>query len=159
MVTFLSENPGLRGRCTRDRKAIDQVPNTGLVYDYKIDPQKGKWKPWIKGGGGSVPDGVTSFTDIVVDTIDTIRNEFLVKLLLQNQKHVLLNGETGTGKSVATKKLLTEVLPSNVYMPIFISFSAQTSANQTQDIIDREAWETSKGCIWSSTWSYCNSFC
>ena len=45
-------------------------------------------------------------------------------------------GETGTGKSVSMNKLLRDDLDSEKYMSLFLNFSAQTSANQTQDIID-----------------------
>ena len=142
---FLAKTPDYIGGALEDRTSLDAFPNTNLVYDFKLDPQKGKWMPWMKGSGGSVPQGVTSYTDIMIDTIDTVRNEFLVKILVKNKSHVLLNGETGTGKSVATKKLLTETLLPTEYMPIFVSFSAQTSANQTQDIIDGKLGKRRKG--------------
>ena len=142
---FLAKTPDYTGGALEDRKAIDQIPNSGLVYDYKLDPDKAKWQPWLKAKSGSVPEGITTFTDITIDTIDTVRNAFLLRLLLENKKHVLINGETGTGKSVSTKKLLERALPSDRYMPIFISFSAQTTAGQTQEIIDGKLGKRRKG--------------
>lgn len=47
----------------------------------------------------------------------------------------MVPGATGTGKSLNAYSLLTEGM-GEIYQYIPISFSAQTSANQTQDTID-----------------------
>ena len=142
---FVAKTPDYVGDAKDNRKALDSIPNVGLVYDYRLDKDKCKWLPWIGKGSASVETGITEYTDIVIDTVDTVRNAFLAKLLISCGKHVLLNGSTGTGKSVATKKLLTQTIDQDTYMPIFISFSAQTSANQTQDIIDGKLGKRRKG--------------
>jgi dynein heavy chain len=49
--------------------------------------------------------------------------------------HVLTIGPTGTGKSLNCSELLSTGL-TDTYQYISLSFSAQTSANQTQDTID-----------------------
>lgn len=56
-------------------------------------------------------------------------------LLLRHAKPLLLIGPTGTGKSVYTMEYLLKGIDTSVYSQLFINFSAQTSANQTQDII------------------------
>ena len=50
-------------------------------------------------------------------------------------EQVLCVGPTGTGKTLAVSDKLLKGMPSK-YLSHFISFSARTSANQTQDIID-----------------------
>ena len=48
---------------------------------------------------------------------------------------VLCVGPTGTGKSLAISDKLAKSMPKD-FVSEFISFSAKTSANQTQDLID-----------------------
>ena len=67
--------------------------------------------------------------------MDSIRTKYLYKLLLTNKYHVLSPGPTGTGKSVNAFSLLSAAMPEN-FQYITLTFSAQTSANQTQDLID-----------------------
>ena len=48
---------------------------------------------------------------------------------------MLAVGPTGTGKTVTVSQKLSQGL-SDSFEPIMMAFSAQTSANQTQDILD-----------------------
>jgi hypothetical protein len=52
----------------------------------------------------------------------------------QNRRNVLLTGETGTGKTVNITNMLQFELGDS-YLPLVLTFSARTSANQTQDLI------------------------
>jgi hypothetical protein len=74
------------------------------------------------------------FAQIIVPTADTVRYTFLVDALLAAGKHVLCVGETGSGKTLSLTAKLLEGMPPEV-QPLFMTFSARTSANQTQDII------------------------
>lgn len=76
----------------------------------------------------AIPRDAT-FNSIVVPTMDTVRNEYLIHNLVMHGHHVLCTGDTGTGKSVtAKKKLLFGMGPK--FSSIMLNFSAQTSANQ-----------------------------
>jgi dynein heavy chain, axonemal len=60
-------------------------------------------------------------------------------------KHVLLSGPTGTGKTSTVNAHLQGGLAGDAYVPLCLTFSAQTSANQTQDLIDSKCEKRKKG--------------
>lgn len=70
--------------------------------------------------------------------------KYVKKLLISNGKHVLCPGLTGTGKTINIVDLLNQEMPEE-YTMIPIMFSAQTSANQTQDGIDEKLEKRRKG--------------
>ena len=53
-------------------------------------------------------------------------------LCIRYERPILFVGPTGTGKSAYVQQNLMSNLPKEKYMPNFVNFSAQTSANQTQ---------------------------
>ena len=134
-------------------------PEEGIVYDYVLedatiglkaddDEDAAEWTPqWVswltKSAEYHVPEN-TSFTDILVPTIDTIRLSSILAMLVGCQKQVLAIGPTGTGKSVVINdKLLTGM--EERFVPNVVVFSAKTSANQTQDLIDARLDKRRKG--------------
>lgn len=66
--------------------------------------------------------------------MDTERQRYFLDKLVHQGRPLLFVGPTGTGKSAITNNYLLE-LPRDKFGINNINFSAQTSANQTQDII------------------------
>ena len=58
---------------------------------------------------------------------------------------ILITGPTGTGKSVFVSQLLNHELPQDKWTPIEVAFSAKTTANQTQEIMDGKLGKRRKG--------------
>lgn len=64
--------------------------------------------------------------------MDTARYSHLMEIMFNNNKPLLFVGPTGTGKSVYIKDKLMNGINRDAFIPAFVNFSAQTSANQTQ---------------------------
>ena len=84
------------------------------------------------------------YHEIIVPTADSYRSTYMTKMLLENDYHVMLPGPTGTGKSINAYNLISSGM-GEIYQYIPITFSAQTSANQTQDTIDLKLEKIRRG--------------
>ena len=121
-----------------------RIPLEGTVYDYCYD-QKGKqWVNWSETVQPYHVDPRAQYAEIIVPTFDSIRMKYVKKLLITNGKHVLCPGPTGTGKTINFTDMLNQEMPEEFSM-IPITFSAQTSANQTQDGLDEKFQKRRKG--------------
>uniref|UniRef100_A0A8I6GJB4 Dynein, axonemal, heavy chain 1 n=1 Tax=Rattus norvegicus TaxID=10116 RepID=A0A8I6GJB4_RAT len=135
-------------------------PEEGLVYDYRLDDagisstedddeddEESKQVAWVKWMDYSVPFTMmpdTNYCNIIVPTMDTMQMSYLLGMLITNHKPVLCIGPTGTGKTLTVSNKLLKNLPLE-YISHFLTFSARTSANQTQDLIDSKLDKRRKG--------------
>ncbi|XP_026131005.1 dynein heavy chain 1, axonemal isoform X1 [Carassius auratus] len=150
----------LRGKMVEEKVQLG-FPEEGLVYDYNLDDagiscfdeeeeeedgkeRKVQWVNWMKYAQEVVITPETSYSDIIVPTVDTVRMSFLIDMLLSNKKPVLCIGPTGTGKTLTISDKLLKNMPAE-YITHFLMFSARTSANQTQDYIDSKLDRRRKG--------------
>jgi dynein heavy chain len=101
------------------------------IYSLVFDNQSSEWMPWIKTVPRWVPpkDETTQYSEIIVPTSDTIRNDFFLKLMLENKNHILLTGPTGTAKTVGAITLINKDYNSQSIGNIQTVFSGQTYAN------------------------------
>ena len=120
------------------------LPKEGTMYDYKFDLQKGQWIFWKDSVSPYQYDPKLSYAELIIPTKDSICYTFLLNTLVLCGKHVIMTGPTGTGKSINISGHLQNGLPDR-FVPITLSFSAQTSANQTQDMIDSKCEKRRKG--------------
>ncbi|GMI07902.1 hypothetical protein TrRE_jg5473 [Triparma retinervis] len=126
-------------------------PNEGVIFDYLYDhtgkhtaDQKPGWVGWMQTQEEYIFDSKLSFSDLIIPTLDSVRYTYLLDELVRNSKGCLMTGPTGTGKSVNINRHLQFGLPDK-YVPLPIMFSAQTSQNATQDMIDGKCDKRRKG--------------
>ncbi|XP_017857964.1 PREDICTED: dynein heavy chain 7, axonemal [Drosophila arizonae] len=126
---------------------IFPIPKQGSVFDYRyIKEGKGKWKPWQDDVNSAPPlPRDIPVNQILIQTNESVRIAAVLDLLVRHGFPLMLVGPTGTGKSVYVIDYMLKKMDLLVYKPLFISFSAQTSANQTQDIIMSKLDKRRKG--------------
>ncbi|XP_026811506.1 dynein heavy chain 7, axonemal-like [Rhopalosiphum maidis] len=126
--------------CSSPKKSyINCPPKEYSVFDYRyiLEGQgKGEWKLWSDyvTEAPPIPQGIP-FNDILVPTIDVIRHQVIMSMLIAHHLPMMTVGKTGTGKSTYTMNYLFKKIDKTMYQSSFINFSAHTSANLTQDII------------------------
>ena len=81
------------------------------LYEYFFDSEKQCWVPWAD----KVPEyehvAGKKFHEILVPTVDTVRNTWLLQQILSIKKPVVLVGETGTSKTATTQNFLRQLDP------------------------------------------------
>lgn len=120
------------------------IPVIDSYYDYLFNVKTKSFEPWTSLHSAYEINPALGYHEIIIPTNDSERSTYMTKLLLTNDCHVMLPGPTGTGKSINSNSLLATGL-DDTYQYISIVFSAQTSANQTQDTIDLKLEKIKRG--------------
>ena len=109
-------------------------PDKGSIYDYLwMKKGNGSWADW-----GSMVEkkefpATVSTAEMIIPNVITVQQTFFLNTLAKNHcMPLLFVGPTGTGKSALTASWLLDV-SKNGYVPLMISYSARTTAKQTQD--------------------------
>lgn len=84
----------------------DMPTGQPTLYEYYFDGETSHWVPWLDKVPKYVHDPERLFNEILVPTVDTVRTEWLLKLMVGIKRPVLLVGETGTSKSATTANFL-----------------------------------------------------
>jgi len=121
------------------------MPAEGSMYDFFFDKTSATWKPWSTLVNTDPIPCETPFRKIIIPSIDTVRYAYLLEAAVGKAQPVLLVGPTGTGKSVLVASFLNTLDP-DVYAPAnVVGFSAQTTANMVQHLIDSKLDRRQKG--------------
>jgi dynein heavy chain len=139
LVWSIGATVDLEGRRKMDilfREVDPQFPSKGTAYEYYIDTKSKTWKSWDEKVNQSwKPAPNTPFYKILVPTVDTVRNSFIMNALIKAKKHVLVVGLVGTGKTAMTNYVLSQ-LDQSEYTTSTINFSARTESEALQNIIE-----------------------
>ncbi|XP_076039498.1 dynein axonemal heavy chain 7-like [Oratosquilla oratoria] len=113
------------------------IPEEDTVFHYKfVKEGRGYWQKWSEdlSNAPSIPRDVAAH-QILVPTVTMVRTAALLQLLVTNKNALLLVGPPATGKSVYVTHFLLNKLKSDAFKPMFINFSAHTSASHVQELI------------------------
>ena len=110
-----------------------KFPKEGHVFDYYPDVKTGKMVPWTDiVPAFHAPDDAYLVTKVFVPTVDTVSLNFVMELLTMRQKHVLLVGTAGTGKTVLVNSYLHSMPDSMLYCNINLNYYTDAKSLQAQ---------------------------
>lgn len=81
------------------------------MYDYVLDVKRSVWMAWKWLVPVYVHARQKNFSDVLVQTIDTLRTTWFVNLMCDLQRSVLLVGVTGTSKTAIIHEFLRNLRP------------------------------------------------
>jgi dynein heavy chain len=106
-----------------------KLPDQKSLFDCYFNAEQLNWTKWEKTVPAYQIDKDSSFVQLIIPTTDSIRVNKLIRQLVTCQKHILICGLTGTGKSISVASELEQSFNNEEYAYISMGFSAQTSAN------------------------------
>lgn len=112
------------------------------AMDMMFVPGDQHWRKWAD----ALPSEVqVQGAEALVPVIASAQFERILASMTRLRYHTLVVGPTGTGKTAYMKQFLLETLPNTEWLPIFVGFSARTSAKATQIIVDNKLERRRKG--------------
>lgn len=129
------------------RPYVFPVPKTGKVFDFKlVIGTKPEWSRWEDDVDTTslLPRDILP-CHLVVPNIDQAKYNFLLSLIVQNNKSLLLVGEAGSGKSVYINDLLDRKLSGDKFVSTKLYFTSHTTPSTTQEIIMSKLDKRRKG--------------
>ncbi len=120
------------------------------VYEFYVDSKKQDWVLWrTRVNKLWRPKPGTSFFNIYVPTLDTVRYQFLVNTMLKCGAYPLMVGNTGTGKTCCAVNCIGDgsPFPESDYVGLTMNFSAATTSNATQSTLETRLEKRQRGCL------------
>ncbi|KAF0978551.1 hypothetical protein FDP41_002371 [Naegleria fowleri] len=118
------------------REFDPQFPSSDTVYEYFIDTKTKLWKPWnerVNTSWKMHPN--TPFHKLIVPTIDTVRNSFMIHSLLKANQQVLITGMPGVGKTLQIQNTLSQ-FDERQFTTCQIAFCARTRSSTLQQLVE-----------------------
>ena len=123
------------------------VPKTGDVFAYKLSiNNKAEWSKWEESldPSASLPRDIYA-GNMIIPTLETIRYQHIMDLLLLNNKPFLLSGPSGTGKTLYVRDLINNKLDKEKFACSSLFFTRITKPVTTQDVIMSKLDKRRKG--------------
>ena len=104
-LTGLKEKPG-DGTVAGPEELPVHYPT---LYEYFFDQDLNKWVPWADKVPKYEHKVGLKFHEILVPTVDTVRNTWVLKLMMKVKRPVVFVGETGTSKTATIQNFLRKL--------------------------------------------------
>ncbi len=88
----------------------DEIPvHYPTLYEYFYDTELNKWVPWADKVPQYEHKVGLKFHEILVPTVDTVRNTWVLELMIKIKRPVVFVGETGTSKTATIQNFLRKL--------------------------------------------------
>ena len=114
---------------------VIKFPTQGTVFDYYIDNKQHKWVPWSEKVPKFTYDPEIPLQSVLVHTAETMRVSFLVDMLMEKGRPVMLVGAAGSGKTVLINDKFSTL--SEDYMVATIPFNNYTTSLMLQGVMEK----------------------
>ena len=115
---------------------VHKIPEQTNVYESKFNYKNNTWINWTQTVEKFLIPKGGEYNQIIVPTIDSIRNNHFLHNCIKNKIHLLLCGPTGTGKTANVINQINQHYFNAEYTNLCTSFSGQTKSNQVQRLLD-----------------------
>ncbi|KAK7201222.1 dynein heavy chain [Novymonas esmeraldas] len=141
--------PGLLPDCPSsggvDSTAEGAAPPKTSLYDYVVHRPSMQFITWNHLVPTFLYSRRSSYFDMVVPTAEGVALSTLLSVLTASSQHVLVNGVTGTGKSLGIMSFLASMLraddPASAWESFSIVFSAQTRSRDIEDRLENKLYK------------------
>lgn len=123
-----------------------QLPSAlPTLYEYKFDKSDLLWKSWVSEiSGNFAPTSDMKFYQMLVPTVDTVRNTWLLDAFVKAKVPVLFVGDSGTAKTAVIDDYMRKLDPEK-YAKLSINFSSTTTSADLQRNLESNLERWSKG--------------
>jgi dynein heavy chain len=130
---------------------MTHVKNAGFTYHDKdafhmyYNLRKRCWESWSVIIPSVRKEQIADINSALIPTLETVSYNYILNELIPRGKNILVTGATGTGKTVVMKKYLYETLNPKKFAIVFNTYTARSSANQSQIFIESKLSRRKKG--------------
>ena len=139
-----ASEPSSNRRIFQRAKELIGATRLGLCFD----AASCTWRPWNPLVEKDVIDSwkLQTFNEILVPTMETVKQTFLLRTLVENGKSVLCVGLPGSGKSAWVSSVLKHDVAS-MFKPLFMTMTAQSTSNSLQSNIGSKLQKRRRGLL------------
>ncbi|KAL7875326.1 hypothetical protein SRHO_G00062960 [Serrasalmus rhombeus] len=115
----------------KEMKSV-KLPAHGSIFDFYLDPQTRRFSPWSDKVPSFQMDPDVPLQAALVSTTETVRLQFVMRLLLQCSQPVMLVGGTGTGKTAVVRNLLDSLSGDFLTVNVPLHYYSTSSGLQSE---------------------------
>lgn len=120
------------------KKVGSKISELKEVFEYAYALYENRWKHWYETVEEFTVDSEMNFSELIIPTPETIKMSYLLGMVAPSKMNLLITGNTGTGKTLTIINSLNKNFENESFTYIKLAFTAQTTTELTQTIIENK---------------------